>query len=503
MLIIFAPIIFTCHKTTQDKPDRYPPTWESLTSHEVPEWLYDAKFGIYAHWGIYSVPAYGSEWYGRLMYDETNPRDVYRHHRETYGGPESFGYREFIPRFKAENFDPDAWADVIRRSGAKYAGIAVVHHDGFGLWDSKVNRWNAGNMGPRRDLYGDLVKSLRSKGVKTIATFHHIRTFNWFLPSDSVKIEQGKHAGWDLFDPIYADFYWNEFTSTEDEFLNVWKGKVREVIDNYRPDVLWFDGGKFQDDVSSEIVLDILSHYYNRSLHWGKDVDVLNKLPVTRQFNFPREFGVLTFEGGRDRPEFVDRPWIDDLNIGIGSWGYVENLKYRSVNEIIDGLVDRVSRNGGMLLSLSPKADGTLPDEQIEILLSIGDWLGVNGEAIYGTRPWRIQAEGSVEKMRSVNRGGHSIWRFTECTSEDIRFTRKEENLYVLFLEWPEHRKVIVQSLSAKEPVGVGGIRSISLLGHEGALVWSRTDEHLIVQLPQEPPCRYAYALRLTVSGSQ
>ena len=230
-------------------------------------------FVIYAHWGVYSVPAYGNEWYARRMYDKQDRLGVCDYHRNKYGDQSTFGHKEFIPMFKVENYDPDEWADLIEKSGAKYAGIAVVHDDGFGLWDSDVSRWNAGRMGPKRDLCGDLVKALRRKqGMKVIATFHHIRTFDWFLPGSPEAVQEGRKAGWDLFDPEYADFYWNRYT------------------------------GKFQEDDSQDIVLSVLSYYLNKSEQWGKQVDVLNKLPTSMRFNFPRQFGVLTFEEGRDRP---------------------------------------------------------------------------------------------------------------------------------------------------------------------------------------------------------
>lgn len=482
---------------SQTDHEKYEPTWESLTRHSVPEWLLDAKFGIYAHWGVYSVPAYGSEWYGRLMYDKNNPRNVYEHHKETYGGPSEFGYKDFVPMFKAEHFDPDDWAEVIKQSGARYAGIAVVHHDGFALWDSEINRWNAGNMGPHRDLYGDLVKALRKKDLKVIATFHHIRTFNWFIPED--KEEAGK-KGYDLFAPEYADFYWNEATSTIEEFITLWKAKVMEVIEKYRPDVLWFDGGDFQGLDRGDDVGEVLANYYNKSLAWGKEVDVLNKLPVSGEFNFPRDFGVLTFEAGRDRPEYVDRPWIDDEKIGRQSWGYIENLEYRKVDELIDGLVDRVSRNGGLVLSLSPKANGELPEEQKDILLAMGKWLKVNGEAIYGTRPWKVQAEGPIDKLRTELKG-HKRWVFEKCSSEDIRFTRKGDDLFAVVLGWPDDGQLIIKSLGTDTKLSTAGISSVSLLGVKEELDWSRDSNGLTVLLPEEKPCEYAYAFKIELNG--
>jgi alpha-L-fucosidase len=251
----------------------YRPTWESLAGHPIPEWLLDAKFGIYAHWGVYSVPAFETEWYAKRMHETDSP--VYKHHLQQYGDPSKFGYKDFVPMFKAEKYNPEEWARFIEASGAKYAGFAVVHHDGFLLWDSSVNRWNAKRMGPQRDLYGELVAELRKRGLKTIATEHHLRTFNWYLPgsngfgvlkSPQLAAEIVKRNGWDLADPSYADLYWNELAGKKyADFLAEWQAKVREVIDKYQPDVLWFDGGDFRGKESEKMVLDLLCHYHNQA----------------------------------------------------------------------------------------------------------------------------------------------------------------------------------------------------------------------------------------------
>ncbi|MDP3000995.1 MAG: alpha-L-fucosidase, partial [Bryobacterales bacterium] len=386
--------------------------------------------------------------------------------------------------FKAEKFNPDEWAEIIRQSGARYAGIAVIHHDGFGLWKSKVNRWNAGEMGPRRDLYGDLVRALRSKNLKIIATEHHMRTFGWYLPAKPY-LEQARKANLDLFDAKYADFYWNQFTSTKAQFVAQWKDKLFEVIDNYRPDVLWFDGGDFQSGDVVSAVTSTLAHYYNR----GSSVEVLNKFAGNKQFNFPREFGMLTFEAGRDRPPEVDRPWIDDLSIGKNSWGYIQDLQLQDAGETIRGFADRVSRGGGLLLSLAPTAAGEIPPDQRAFLREMGDWLKVNGEAIYGTRPWKIHAEGDTQKL-IVQRGQHTAWQFAGTTAEDIRFTQKGGRVYAIALGWPPDGKLRIKSVTTAP-------KRVSMLGAAAPVKWSHTAEGLVVETPSLQPCKYAYALRI------
>lgn len=479
---------------------RYEPSWESLTAHEVPEWLLDAKLGMYAHWGVYSVPAHGNEWYAKRMYD---PQDeVFGWHRKTFGPQAEFGYKELIPRFKAEKFDPQGWAELVARSGARYAGIAVVHHDGFGLWDSDVYRWNAGKMGPKRDLYGELAAAMRKRDLKIIATFHHIRTFDWYLPRSRQDIERGRKEGWDLFDPAYADLYWNRFTSKHEDFIARWQAKVREVIEKYRPDVLWFDGGKFQDPESQGLVLGLLSHYYNQGEAWGAQVEVLNKLPTSMEFNFPREFGVLTFEEGRDREARVDRPWIDDMKISTRSWGYIEGQTYKPADEIIDGLIDRVARGGGLLLSLCPKADGTIPEPQRKVLLEMGAWLKTHGEAIYGTRPWKTHAEGPEDKIHR-KRGKHAKWVFGDCDAGDIRFTTKGNTLYAIALGWPQGRTLTIKTLGTGTKVSSDdAIGSVTLLGSDANLKWDRAAEGLTLHLPAQAPNPIAAAFRIEVKGT-
>ena len=479
-------------------------TWESLR-HEPAEWLLDAKFGIYTHWGVYSVPAFQTEWYAKRMYEVGS--GVNKHHTKTYGDPKQFGYHKLVPLFKAEKWDPAEWAQLMKATGARYAGMAVVHHDGFLLWDSDINRWNAKNMGPKRDCYGDYVKALRDEGLKTIATFHHIRTFNWYLPGvgglggaiQPDLAEKIKSRGWDLTNPEYGDLYWNELAGCKyEDFLTEWQAKVREVVDKYRPDVLWFDGGSFRQGDSEQIVLNLLAYYHNRTAGWSKSVEVLNKLPVTGQFNFPAEYGILTFEEGRDRLGRLERPWIDDMKISDQGWCYVEGQKYKSANEIIDGLADRVARGGGLLLNFSPRADGTVPDEQKASMLAVGQWLKKNGEAIFATRPWKVSGEGDETKLRSRQ------WKFGDCDASDVRFTRSKDGrfLYAIVLGYPKAGQVRIRTLGEQTVIADGGIRRVTLLGGDGPLSWSRDAVALEVKLPEGVDKNQpAYALKIEPAG--
>jgi alpha-L-fucosidase len=349
-------------------------------------------------------------------------------------------------------------------------------------------------MGPQRDLYGDFVAALRRRGLKTIATEHHIRTFNWYLPGTNNfgegDVEKAaaivREQKYDLDDPAYADLYWNSLTSSQADFIRDWRAKLLEMIDKYRPDVLWFDGGNFRGNESERTVLEVLAHYHNRAAARGQPVEVLNKLPGSRKFNFPESYGILTFEEGRDRAARIERPWIDDMKISDIGWSYVAGQKYKTAGEIVAGLIDRVARGGGLLLNLSPMADGTIPDGQKDALREIGAWLKVNGEAIYDTRPWRIHAEGDDTKLRTG--GEHSKWTFTNVDASDIRFTQPKSGgfLYALPLAWPEDaRRIVIRSIN--EQTLPGRISSVTLLGHHGELTFSRGADGLQVNLPHPP----------------
>lgn len=464
----------------------YQPNWESLVSYGVPDWFSDAKFGLYAHWGIYSVPGFGNEWYGKWMYDPNH--DIHKEHLKRYGSPAKFGYKDFIPQFTAEKYDPDAWADLFKASGAQYAGFSLAHHDGFGLWDSDVYRWNVGKMGPKRDLYGELATAIRKQGLRLVAPFHIIRGFNWFLAGwnqwdqtfNEDAIQQGMSEGWDLFDPDYADFYWVQQTSKFEDFFKQWQAQVREVIDKYQPDMMWFDGGKFREDGYESTALEILAHYLNQSIAWDKRVVVLNKLPVSMQYNFHPDFGVINFEAGRDRPADFDRPWNDDMRIGDKSWGWVENQTYVTGHTMLSKLIDCVSRGGTLMVSLSPKADGTIPEGQQNTLREVGEWLDVHGEAIYGTHSWDVHAEGDEEKL--IDRSGkHVRWVYDQCNADDRRYTCSKDGkmVYAMTLGIPLE-PVTFEALASPR-----SIASVELIGSDQAVRWTQTEAGLIIHTEQ------------------
>ncbi|MEO1993242.1 MAG: alpha-L-fucosidase [Pirellulales bacterium] len=483
--------------------DGYAPTWESLSTHALPEWVKDAKFGIYTHWGIYSVPAHGGPDYVRNLYEGSrkDEKGVYSYHTQKYGPLESFGYKDFIPQFTAKQFNADDWVGLMHEAGAKFGGICVVHHDSFLLWDSQVSRWNAAAMGPKRDVYGEIAAAVRRyEDMKLLATFHHGRSFGYCtggMKEDDITAQM--RETWDVFDPQYKDFYWNQWTGTAQEFSDEWKAKISEVIDTYKPDMIWFDGLRTSmrgEHPPESFVLDVIARYFNQASAYGQQVTVCNK--HGGEFNFPMQFGLKCYENGRDMPIDVGPWFLIDRAIAY-PWSYVNNKRYKDKADYhIRSLVDVVSRGGVFLLSLTPKGDGSIPREEREIMQNMGEWMRLNGEAIYSTRPWRIHAEGPTvtRGLKRNNKGEEKEqwdWR-KDFTPQDIRFTQKDDVIYAIALAWPEDGILKIHSLQQGSEENV---KSIHLLGDGQSLRWQQKKDFLEVFVPQTPPGKYAYTLKI------
>ncbi len=439
--------ILLCMVFSGCQKSRYGPNWESLFAHnEAPEWFMDAKLGIYFHWGVYSVPAFGSEWYPRNMFRKESR--VNRYHMETYGDPAEFGYQDFVPLFKAENFNPEEWAQLFKKAGARFAGPVAEHHDGFSMWASQINPWNARDRGPKRDIVGEMEKAVRSNGMRFFTSFHH--AFNNQHPIKSFPTGYYPHVeGWPTAsnDPELRFLYGN---IPREKFLELWKGKLFEVIDGYRPDIIWFDF--VLGDIPEETRQEFLSYYLNSADKWNKDVVITYK-----QEDLPRNVGVQDFEKGRlDR--LTDYTWLTDDTISWGSWCYTEGLEIKSIQTVLHTFIDIVSKNGVLLLNVSPKVDGTIPDNQKQVLFELGKWLDINGEAIYATRPWKVFGQGPTR----LEKGGEFVGRLN-YTSKDIRFTQSKDSqfFYVIVMGWPEEEilltSVKVNSVSDKSKIELLG----------------------------------------------
>ncbi|OAS89083.1 MULTISPECIES: alpha-L-fucosidase [Metabacillus] len=461
------------------KEGKYDDNWDSLSKYELAKWYRDAKFGIFIHWGVYSVPAFGSEWYSRNMYIQGSKE--FEHHVKTYGNHKEFGYKDFIPLFKAERFDPVEWADLFKEAGARYVMPVAEHHDGFQMYKSDYSHFNAYEMGPQRDILGELGDSLEERDISLCASSHRIE--HWFF------MGHGKEFDSDIKEPLEkGDFYWAAMPepnhqdlfspSPSEEFLEDWLIRTCEIVDRYRPKIMYFDWW-IQHHAVKPYLKKFAAYYYNRADEWGMDVAINYKHDA-----FMFGSAVVDIERGQfseQKPYF----WQTDTSVAKNSWCYTENNDYKTANEIICDLVDIVSKNGSLLLNIGPKADGTIPDEDKTILLEIGNWLKVNGEAIYDSKVWRKSGEGPTE----IQEGQFTDSKSKEFTSEDIRFTVNGSYLYATVLNYPEDGKVNIQSLAEKDasklPHFHGIIKNISILGFEEKPSWNRTEDGLEITTDQ------------------
>lgn len=446
----------------------YQPTTESLRTHQVPPWFDEAKFGIFIHWGPYAVPAY-HEWYvawmspkagwgflfggppytatqGNLpdsLFNARIRKQAYEYQLKNWGP--DFAYDDFIPMFKAEKFDPAAWAKLFEEAGARYVVLTAKHGDEFAMWPTKFTPRNAGAMGPKRDVAGDLLKAVRARGLKM--GFYHNTTYTFW-------------------DKRYPGRDWVEYMNAT----------IKELVDLYQPSILWGDvtSGPVKDFRGKDLPADywnskeVLAYFYNHSKdpaevvandRWGLELDGSH----LGDFVTPERSNIRDIRS--EKWELCDS--LDPF-----SWGYNRNLpegEYMTANGLVDYLVDVVSKGGNLLINIGPRADGTIPDVMQNVLRGAGEWLRVNGEAIYGTHPWTAWKEG------------------------DFRFTRKGGSVYAIALEWPEEAVVTLKSFAGKN------VSKVELLGLGEALKWRQTPEGVALTMPARRPCKYAYAFKLTM----
>ena len=477
----------------QEGPFR--PEWESLQRYEVPEWYQDAKFGVFIHWGVYSVPAFGSEWYPRDMYREGSAE--YKHHIATYGPQDKFGYKDFIPRFKAEHFDPAAWARLFKDAGIKYVVPVAEHHDGFAMYDSSLSDWTAAKMGPQRDIIGDLAKAVRAEGLHFGVSSHRVE-HNFFLGV-------GRTIPSDINDPQYAAFYgpahtWlenkrgtpvsNDFTYVSPAWADDWLARASEIVEKYHPDIMYFDWWIGQPSIRPNLSR-FAAFYYNASLKYGDHVGVINY----KDFAIQEHSAVLDLERGQ-LGDIRPLHWQTDTSISNKSWGYIENDTFKSPQFVIDQLIDIVSKNGNLLLNIGPRPDGTIPDEVQAVLRDVGSWLKVNGDAIYDTRSWGIYGEGPTQ----IAAGSFHDTETATYTAQDFRFTTKGNALYAIELGWPVSGEAVIHALGSA--VSGQKIESVSLLGFDAKLQFQQQADGLHIHLPAQDPGKYAYAFRIQFEGA-
>ena len=483
----------TCLRKVDDgiRNGPFRPDWESLATYHVPEWYKNAKFGIFIHWGVYSVPAFGSEWYPRNMYIPGT--DEYKHHIATYGPVTKFGYKDFIPMFKAEHYDPKAWAGLFKDSGARYVIPVFEHHDGFAMYDSGLSDWTAVKKGPRRDLAGDLAKAVRAEGLHLGASSHRIE-HDWFM-------DGGREIDSDVNDPRYAAFYGpaqtrikegngdallTDWTYVSPEYASDWLARNAEIVEKYHPEVMWFDWWIGQPSVRNYLAR-FAAFYYNDSLKYG-GVGVINY----KYDAMEARSAVLDLERG-ELANIRPQCWQTDTSISDKSWGYIQDDTFKSPELVVHQLIDIVSKNGNLLLNVGPRADGTIPAEVQQILRSTGSWLRTNGEAIYDTKPWKVYGEGPT----SVAAGPFHDTRTRAYTAQDFRFTAKGNILYALQLGQPRNNRAVIRSLGTSGPGGRNKVRSVDLLGSHIGLPFEQREDGLYVHVPEEMPASYANAFRI------
>jgi alpha-L-fucosidase len=455
LIAIFLMAIFNVYSQ-----QRFQANWESLKTYQTPEWFRDAKFGIFIHWGVYAVPGFGSEWYPREMYQQGSKE--FKHHIETYGPQSKFGYKDFIPMFKGEKFDAAQWVALFKKAGARYVVPVAEHHDGFSMYKTALSRWNAFEMGPKRDVLGELATEIKKQGLVFGLSSHRIE--HWFFMNGGRKFES------DVLDPQYADLYGparEENETPSPEYMNDWLLRNTELVNNYQPQLFWFDWW-IEQPAMDPYRKSFAAFYYNKGLEWNKGV-VINY----KNISFPDETAVLDLERGK-LAGIRKLPWQTDDAIGNNSWGFAAGNTFKSAQYVITNLVDIVSKNGNLLLNIGPRADGTITEEETATLLGTGKWLDINGEAIYGSRPWIIAGEGPTESV-----SGSFADQKKPFTAADIRFTTKGKILYAIALAAPNNNTVI-KALALKANHGM--VASIELLGSNEKISWQQLGDGLQIK---------------------
>ena len=495
----------------------FAPTWDSLVEgYRTPDWFRDAKFGIWAHWSAQCVPEMG-DWYARNMYLQGNWQ--YEHHLKTYGHPTKVGFMEMQNRWKAEAWEPEALMDLYVKAGARYFVALANHHDNFDAYDSKYHRWNSVRVGPKRDIVGTWAKAARAKGLRFGVSNHSAHAWHWLQPAygydpegplagqryDAYRLTKadGRGTWWEGLDPqeLYTgrnmlmpdgittirtanewheqnDRVWDEKPpACNPAFTRSWFLRCRDLIDSYRPDLVYFDDSGLP---LGQAGLDITAHYYNASMAWhgGKLEAVVNAKVIPPE----RRAGLVEDVERGFREGIEPLPWQTDTC--IGDWHYnrgvFTNHHYKSAATVIHRLCDIVSKNGNLLLSIPVRGDGSIDADERKILADLADWMGRNGEAIHGTRPWRTFGEGPTR----VGSGMFSEGSSQPLTAEDIRFTTKGGVLYAIAMGWPRGGVLRIQTLAEGSALAPGAIENVQAVGAADSLSFKRNHRWLEVKLP-------------------
>lgn len=497
---------------------KFQPTWSSLENYQVPEWFRNAKFGIWAHWGPQCVEGSG-DWMARSMYLEGSAE--YKHHVEHYGHPSEVGFKDIIPLFKAEKWNPDKLVEFYKKIGAQYFFALGNHHDNFDLWDSKYQAWNSKNMGPKRDILAEWEQAARKYELPFGISFHADHAWTWYEPSQrydrngpkagvpydgTLTKADGKDKWWEGYDPqdlyaqnhpmskgswvdgmIHSQWAWgNGACLPTQEYCTNFYNRTVDAINRYNPDLIYFDVTVVPFYPISDAGLKIAAHFYNHNMatHKGKlEAVMLSKILDENQ----RKAIVWDVERGAPN-EIMEQPWQSCSC--IGGWHYntsiYENNWYKSAADVVKLLVDIVSKNGNLLLSVPLRADGTFDEKEEKILNEFGDWMNINKEAILDTRPWEIFGEGPIaEADIKINAQGFNEGSYSKATAQEIRFTQTKKDLYATVLAWPTEKQILIKSLSDESKLFPGKISRVELLGY-GKVPFTRTDKGLLINMPDK-----------------
>ena len=524
--LLFSAVLLTAETyqvpvTENDEPmmkGKFQATWESLENYQVPEWFRDAKFGIWAHWGPQCVEGTG-DWMARSLYLEGSYE--YNYHVEHYGHPSEVGFKDIIPLFKAEKWDPDKLLGFYKKIGAQYFFALGNHHDNFDLWDSKYHSWNSVNMGPKKDILDGWAKAARKHGLHFGVSLHGDHAWTWYEPSQrhdkngpkkgipydgKLTKEDGNGKWWEGYDPqelyaqnhplsenswdngaIHSQWGWgNGVCTPTQEYCTDFYNRTLDVINRYNPDLLYFDVTVLPFYPISDAGLKIAAHFYNHSMatHDGNlEAVMLGKILNEEQ----RKALVWDVERGAPN-QIMPEPW--QTCTCLGGWHYntgiYERGHYKSAANVVKLLMDVVSKNGNLLLSVPLRADGTFDEKEEAILNEFGAWMDINKEAIYSKRTGKIFGQGPIaDSDIKLNAQGFNEAAYGNATAQEIRFTQTEKSLYVTLLAWPEEKKAVIKSLSEGNELYPAEIKNIELLGY-GEVEFSRTPEALIIELPEK-----------------
>jgi alpha-L-fucosidase len=473
------------------------PDWNSLAQYRTPDWYRDAKFGIFIHWGVYSVPAFGNEWYSRNMYVPGSRE--FAHQVATYGPQTTFGYKDFIPMFKAQSFNPNAWVDLFVQAGARYVVPVAEHCDGFAMYASGMTPWNAAKMGPHRDVVGELAVATRARGLHFGVSSHTAEHWWWYghgrsfpsdvrdmttytaqlyAPAEPMNLPGPNGTTDDLKEPNPNQL--QQWLAPNQLYLDDWLALSSELVDKYHPDLIYFDWWIGQPAFKPELQ-QFAAYYYNDSAKRHQQ-----SVLTYKEEAMPPNVATLDIERGKlDTLRLL--PWQTDTSVSIHSWGYVANDQYRTAKSLIDQLVDTVAKNGNLLLNVGPKSDGTIPDEVRSVLLQMGAWLRINGDAIYNTRPFTVYGEGPTNTPANSTQKNHDIQIYTP---HDIRYTTSRSGgiLYAIALGWPTDEALTLHTLYAGNPYLPSAVCSVKLLGTGQAIPFKQFPDGIHLSLPAAMP---------------